>query len=192
MAVQGLFGAPRQVPRITPELGAMMRRERGVMPGDQPGIPDMPPGQAPQKRDTLRRIAGYFADFTAGLAGQQGPYASMLAQQQDQAEKQRQASLERSTEWEDWVRREQWKRDNPSAQPYRWESNDGDVYELGPGGQPTRVFDDPAPRMQMIMGPDGRPYFMNPQGGSPPTSPVGRLTPIEGGPASQAPGGFPR
>lgn len=70
--------------------------------------------------------------------------------QQQRAQQQRQAELE---DYATKLRMKQQYDPSPGPQPYRWESNDGDVYELGQDGMPRRVFDDPTPKMSFI--PDG-------------------------------------
>lgn len=100
-------------------------------------------------------ILGSVGDYLMQVNGMQPTFApSQLLQRQQQLVQQR-AQQQRAAEWEDWQRQYEYERANPkpsSAQPYRWESNDGDVYELGATG-PQRVFDDPTPKMNFI--PDG-------------------------------------
>lgn len=179
-----------------------LRRQRQMegMGNNQPGLPGvmrgmfgntgaMPaqnaPTQAaqPRKGEGLRRAAGIFSDFAAGLAGQQARYAPMLEQRRQAADAETAHQRQRAEAFTDWQQREDYQRENPmpsTAQPYRWESNDGDVYQLDPAtGQPARVFDDPTPRL--VVGPDGRYYPMNPGA---PTAPVGGLRPVG---APQAP-----
>lgn len=84
--------------------------------------------------------------------------------------------------------------------PYRWESNDGSLMEIGPDGQPRVAYQDPTPKITTIavdngdgtktlvrVGPDGRPIGEGLGGAQPtpqapamavPTAPVGALTPI--------------
>lgn len=79
-----------------------------------------------------------------------------------------------------------------TAQPYRFEANDGDVYELGPDGQPRKVFDDPSPKMDLV--PDGQGGYnwvpLPGAAGVAPTAPVGKLTPVaDPAPAAAPPAG---
>jgi hypothetical protein len=102
-------------------------------------------------------LSGRLARAQAYIDGDWGAAQSITTQSdlQRQAEAQRQQSLDkREADYADFVRKEQWRRDNPQpGNPYRFEANDGDVYELGPDGQPRRLFDDPSPKMNFI--PDG-------------------------------------
>jgi len=148
----GIFGQRRPA-NIDPRLGQDIMREMGI------GTPPTPPKAAPQAKRGLfapggtgRAIAGTIGDVLLQRGGLAPIYApTMQAQQKtllDQAQ--------RDAEHNEWISRQQWERQNPmpsTAQPYRWESNDGDVYQLDPNNQPQRVFDDPTPRMQFI--PDG-------------------------------------
>ena len=78
------------------------------------------------------------------------------------------------------------------ATPYRWESNNGSLMELGADGNPSVRYKDPTPRMNFIPdGMGGGRWVPLPGQETAPPAPVGRLTPLQGGPASP-PGGFPR
>lgn len=89
-----------------------------------------------------------------------------------------------------------------NERPYRWESNNGSLMEIGPDGQPRVVYNDPTPKISWVradngdgtvtmvpMGPGG-PVNSAPAQGNP-TSPLGKLKPL-GGPSQSATGGFLR
>lgn len=86
-------------------------------PAVQQAMPQMPtaqPQQAaqPQKRDGLRHAAGIFADFAAGLAGQQAPYAAQMAERRASEERDAQYQRQRTDQANEWTRQQEWQRDN--------------------------------------------------------------------------------
>lgn len=92
----------------------------------------------------------------------------------------RDAAAKRAADREDW----QWKQEYEAAhpkpqQPYRTEDNVGNVWEIGPDGQPRRIFTDTTPRYY-IQG-DRAVEIPNPYVGqqNAPIQPVGQLTPID-------------
>lgn len=169
---------------------------RNYVPADLGGQITMPPPAPPPSNKMSRGqiIAGIIGDALAGAAGRGPSFGPMVAQQrqhqQDQASEQAQWQLRRQAEREDRA-------------PYRWEANDGSLMEMGPDGAPRVVYKDPTPKANLdpdvfITLPNGQVYA-GPRsglasamtgGGQMPQVPVGKLTPIDGGPASQAPGGF--
>lgn len=109
----------------------------------------------------------------------------------------------------------QWELAHPKASaPHYWETNDGSLGMVGPDGKPQILYQDPTPKITTIavdnadgtktlvrVGPDGVPIGMGVggktsgamPGASPvglPTAPVGKLTPLPGGPTQPASGGF--
>jgi hypothetical protein len=152
-----------------------------TMPPSSPQAGQMGKGQL---------IAGILADALAGAMGRPGQFAQGLSQQKQQQDEEVQ-----------WQRRHQIEQaDRP---PYRWEANDGSLMEMGPDGTPRLVYKDPTPKAnldpdvfitlpnkQVYAGP--RSGLAAAMGGSgvPAPMPVGKLTPIEGGPTPQASGGF--
>lgn len=184
----------------------MARKNIPAMPGDISGYgggtfnvdgSQATPVQSPQggmfgrpKRKTSQRVAGYIADALAGLAGQQGPYGMMLADENAQAEQEAAYQRQRADEYADWQKRQEYEaahatpRVNDTEADYNfWKA------KLSPEDferwQRNRV--DP---IRYAQGADGQFYPLQ-TAQTPPARPVGRLTPLEGGPASQAPGGFP-
>lgn len=172
----GLFGAP-------------MRYETPPFVGDNGASPDAAPitrmaatptpaGFMPRKRSILDKV-GLLADAFQGS----NHNAQALAAQDEQDRDLWLAQQRPQQDFANWQRRYDYEVANPkpsTAQPYRWESNDGDVYELGADGQPKRVFDDPTPRMQFIPdGMGGGQYVALPgTGAAQPPAPVGTLKPV--------------
>jgi hypothetical protein len=146
---------------------------------------------------TGRHIAGAIGDALQQLGGGQATYAAHMMQMQQQDAEIRarlQAALaKRQADRED----KQWEWDNkPEEQrsPYRWESNDGSLMEVGPDGQPRQVYKDPTPKLQttVIDNGDGtKTIYQVPQGmplpNAAPTAPVGKLRPIGGQPGGTSP-----
>jgi len=103
-----------------------------------------------------RAIAGYLGDALLRQADMDPIYAPSMMMQQRAQMMARQAEAERRARFDDWRQQYDYERANPkpsTAQPYRWESNDGSLMELGPDGQPRKVYADPTPKMNFI--PDG-------------------------------------
>lgn len=140
---RGLFGSASWTPGINPE------------PTPLPGLMQQPaPKQVeqPKPRGTGRRIAGYLADFLAGMNGQSGPYASILQQEREAEERQRMFEQQRRAGFDDFVQRKTWERDNMPSQssPHYWETNDGSLGMVGPDGKPQILYKDPTPKTDWI------------------------------------------
>lgn len=118
----GLFGA-RRLPNINPQLGIDIARERGIMPGDQPQAGQMP--QMPGKKPGLfgqggagRYMVGAIGDALLQNAGMEPIHGPQLQQAQALAQALRQQSLKRDQDWQDWVRKEQYKAANPAPDAF--------------------------------------------------------------------------
>lgn len=204
----GLFGNGMSWPKSAVDQWMEKSRENSVMNGirapeastQSPAKRGLFGGGAFRAESPLWKVMGGIGDVLSG----DSRYTDGLMQQNMLTRKslmeQAQAEAERAARRQDFMFEHDYKRNNPMPSdraPYRWEGNDGDVYELGPDGQPKRIFDDPTPKMNFIpdgMGggqwvavPTAAPSV--PQGGS--TLPPGYTKRPKGGPAS-APGGFPR
>lgn len=143
---RGLFGNPG-APSVgaTPGYGdGMIEQMRGAPMGM--GAPEQA-AQQPQGRSTGQRIAGYFADVTAGLAGQQGPYAAQLQQERDREQKLADAQRQRAEQFTDWKQREQWSLENKPQDTQNtqyFDDNAGNRYAYDPAtGSQRLIFTDP-------------------------------------------------
>jgi hypothetical protein len=181
----GLFGNKRR-PYDTPGIGDAVG---GMIPGMGDAMPKMPM----QKKGGMPwgQIAGTVGDLLLQNSGFDPIYGP------GQQEQQRQTLLQQQQEAENarWYEREQWKAQNQPKTPYRWESNDGSLMEIGADGQPKVVYQDPTKKIQWVRADNGDGTFtMVPvgQGGAPaaPTAPVGKLRPY-GGQTPPASGNFP-
>lgn len=118
---------------------------------------------------------------------------------------QRAETGKRDAAFEDWKRQYDYERGNPkpsTAQPYRWERNDGSVMEYGPDGQARVLYADPNPKnftMQAIDNGDGTKTLVPvPLGGGAAPQPMGLGSGEKpdwsklGGGAGNGTGGFPR
>lgn len=138
---------------------------QGQTPGFGAGLPNVAPQQdmmpaglgglaAPAAKKGLdwARIMGIVSDGLAGAAGQQGTYGpAMMQQKMQERQMQMQQQLyerNRTDSRNDWLERAQYERDNPK--PYRWESNDGSLMEMGTDGAPRVVYKDPTAKPQYI------------------------------------------
>lgn len=128
--------------------------------------------------------------LVASSGGPLGNAMSLMMQQ-------RMAREHQGDKFADWKQQYDYEVAHPkpsTAQPYRFEGNDGDVYELGPDNKPVKLFDDPTPKMNFI--PDGQGggnWYAVPSlpSGTPPSAPVGPITPIDDpAPADVPPAGY--
>lgn len=188
---RGLFGNV-MLPG-TPGIGDGIE-ERKQMDMGAPGM-GMAPEEAPRpglfgQGGVGRAIAGTIGDTLLQYNGMAPVYAPTMQAQQEAAARQRETSMKREQGREDWLFEQQWKRDNPTPT-----SNDTVAdYEfirqnLGEAAAKTYLQNRADPP-QYRQGADGQFYRVQTGGAAPPTAPVGKLTPITGGPTPQASGGF--
>lgn len=168
-------------------------------------MPDMGGMQAQQPAKFKPNLLGVIGDAMQVFGGGQATYMQGVREQQLMAEKMRQRALEaqqeRETSWQDYVRKSQYERENAAPKdPYRFESNSGDVYQVGPDGKPALLFKDPTPKTTYLTADNGDgtktivPIVNGiPQMGNVPTRPqVGAVVadPRKGGSAGNGTGGF--
>lgn len=182
------FGMPRPDPfGIPPMTGGLLDVPKLALPPMAAAVKAKPKFFG--KGGAGLTIAGIIADMVAAAGGRQGLYAPTLLKRRElEAEDAReQAKIERE-ERRDIARTEAAERArlqnrNEGLQDWLWKEN----WQLQnkPQVQAIDVVD-PATgiktRQFQVIGPRA----------ATPTAPVGRLTPIDGGPAPQAPGGFRR
>lgn len=136
---------------------------------------------------------------TLGDAFSDGPpiYTQSILQQRDAEERARMAQQQRMQKREDlqW----EWQNKPKDVNPYRWESNDGSLMEIGPDGQPRQVYKDPTPKVTYmnVDNADGTKTVypvVNGQivtGGQPSgLIPIGGTLPPKGGSGGNVTGGF--
>lgn len=138
-----------------------------------------------------RYLAGGIADGIAAASGMQPGFANSIENQRImEMYKQRQ-----DAELAQYERKQQIEAQYPK--PYRWESNNGSLMELGPDGQARTLYQDPTPKINWVRADNGDGTFtMVPVGqegpvSGAPASPVGKLKPFGGGTGSGS-GNFPR
>lgn len=126
----------------------------------EPAAPQaMPqPNAMPIGVDQITKKPGFFGKDSAlwkvlgtlGDAFSDGPpiYTQSILQQRDAEERARMAQQQRMQKREDmqW----EWANKPKDANPYRWESNDGSLMEIGPDGQTRQVYKDPTPKTTYI------------------------------------------
>jgi hypothetical protein len=202
----GLFGAPRRLPKIDPALGAMLRREQGILPGDQPQIDQKPQMPGMQRKPGLgtRLLGEGWEEKVNALGGllrgdpnAVGNYQALQQHRADQAAALRQQSLKRDQDWQDWVRKEQYKAQNPGpATPTELSRLYAERDALPPNDPRRAIYDQRIANVAnpplWRQGPDGQFYRVEtaqPQVlGS--TLPPGWT--IQGDGAGNGAGGFPR
>lgn len=185
------------------DIPVMANPQSNIVAGDMP-MPEMTPTNLPRQRwleggkftgkDAIGLALGAIGDAFTGRPMATQMVSGAFQQQRDM----QQAELQRQQDWRDWVKKYNYEVANPkkTAQPHYWESNDGSLMQISPiTGLPEKVYQDPDARMQFIPdGYGGGRWVAQPKMGMAPTSvpsaPVGRLTPIDGGPSQPATGGF--
>lgn len=179
-----LFG---KKPRATGQ--AMDLRPNGNL---QQPLPQ--PQQQPKKRSVLPYVLAAAEDTLSRQMGYQPQGVARLNERQqeaqDRAEALRQASLKRDTDWQDWVRKQEYERANPA--PVNNDTvADYEFIRQNLGDEAAAEFlKNKANPPQYRQGPDGAFYRIDTSGTAPPTKPVGRLTPIGGDAGGNASGGF--
>lgn len=196
----GLFGSKKK-----PMFGNPM--ERYGRPTDTPGIGDgmnPPPmmsavsAQAPEqaKRGLGTRLFGKGWEnkaFALGGIMQGDPTGAYMMRQDERAQQEsaqaaRMADLKRAQELADFETKEGIKAKYETRKPTSLQQN----YEWLLENQPEAAasyLERMTDNSEYRVGPDGRFYRVDNSGGAP-TAPVGRLTPISGGPTQPASGGF--
>ncbi len=132
-----------------------------AIPGDTPPFTGLPPvktgGTNPghglagfiERLFNPTNALGQFGQALVASGGDPGSAMAYLIQQ-------RAAAAKPERDFAEFQRQYDYELAHPkpsTAQPYRFESNNGDVYQLDESGQPQRVFEDPTPKMNFI--PDG-------------------------------------
>lgn len=166
----------------------------GMTPGTFPdsmqphGTPASLPGQPAPSADPLPLPAkhginwgGVATDFFAGLAGKEGPYAAMLAKQNERAaalaDEQRKASMQ----WDTWQKQQEYKAAHPDHEFAYTQDNAGNMwrYDKASGRFDDKpVFTDSVPKYyiqgdQALQIPN--PYSGGASAGGPPTAAIQHL-----------------
>lgn len=173
---------------------------------DVANMPDMTQQQDQQPAKFKPSLLGVIGDAMQAFGDGEPTYMNSVREQQEHSEMMRQKAMqaqqERQTKWQDYVREAEYDRANAAPKdPYRFEANNGDVYQLGPDGKPVRVFADPTPKTTYITAENGDgtktviPVVNGvPQmGGGPRYTPAAKgvtFKPIDGGPTPSASGNF--
>ena len=203
-----------------PYGGGLMGRKRGLFGATMPTVPqtpDTPPMTgtaqplAPKKGFDWGKLIGVLGDSLSIAGGGQAQYVPNLLERRQLQDARQYAEQtyqrRRQDDLADYgVKQEiEAKYAKPPA-PYRWESNNGSLLELGPDGQPKVVYEDPTPKINWVradngdgtftmvpMGPNGPINVPGqaPQSGAP-IAPKGKLTPYNGGQTATPSGTFQR
>lgn len=184
-----IFGGLKKPSTFGQVPGMGMMQPEVAQPMMQPGMMQAPV-QQPAKNPGPN-WAGIAADFLAGMAGQPGQFAAQQQHERAMQQRQQMADQERMTRREDmqW----EWANKPRESSPYRWESNDGSLLEVGPDGNPRVVYKDPTPKQQWVPDGYGGGQFV-PITGAPATGlpEIGAVVPRnKGGAASNGGNGFP-
>lgn len=198
------------------KLGLTLQQlaEMGISPPARPsfGMPTQPTGtppiwerqppqqQAPPQQKPIgmgKHIAGAIGDVLLQQAGMQPMFSPAMQQRRAMEQSEAQWSRRRQAENEDWTQRQEWQRANPDPSPMlrdiaAWQAMTPEQRVAYEAMQKAKEGD---PLVNMSL-PNGQ-FYSGPRsglatalgGGTVPAAPVGRLTPIDGGPAP-APGNF--
>lgn len=157
-------------PYDTPGIGDGMTAQVGAMDPNTQAMTKKPGFFAPGQ--TGRHIVGFIGDALQQMSGGQPTYMPQMMQMKQQDAEIR-ARLQAALEKRKWDREDkQWEWENKPQEeraPYRWESNDGSLMEVGPDGQPRLVYKDPNKKPEYRQGPDGRFYQIDTAPGPMPT-----------------------
>lgn len=168
-------------------FGRTSYRTPGIGDGIE-GVPQVAPVAAPemmqtpgfQRPGTGRMIAGTLGDALQTFAGGRATFAPALQHREQAAMQQAQYQRETADRYALWERQKEWERNNPApSSPYRWESNDGSLMEVGADGQPRTVYKDPTPKINWIRADNGDGTFQ-----MVPVGPQGPMTPQTQQPAA--------
>lgn len=152
---------------------------------------------------TGRNIAGMIGDVLLQQSGMRPIFTPAMQQRQAMQFEEGQYQRRRQDGFEDWKAKEAWERQNPAPrQPYRWESNDGSLMEIGADGQPRAVYKDPTPKLSWIQVDTPQGKMIVPVGPQGPMMNGGATqqgsddewdyepAPAQGGPSPRGSGGF--
>lgn len=172
-------------------MGSAMPDDGGYTPpmSEQPAMPKLSKGQM---------IAGILADALAGAAGQPGQFAHMMNERRQEENQMAQWGLQRRARLEDWQAQQDYQREHPDPSPMErdlavWSRMTpeqraayGQMKQAG-AGDPD-IFTT-LPNGQFYAGPrSGLAAALS--GNAAPPKPVGKLTPLDGGPTAPPSGGF--
>lgn len=192
-----------------PQLGATLQN---MVLGEQPAYPEFrlpmpgigtPPIQGgrmqPKPRGKGQLIAGALGDALAQMAGGNQVFLPSLAVERQRAADAEAADAQwtrrRQAENEDWTQRQQWQQAHPDPSPMMrdvaaWQAMTPDQRAAYEAMQKAKEGDPlvnvSLPNGQFYSGP--RSGLASALQGQAPAAPVGRLTPIEGGPGGSPSG----
>lgn len=187
-------GLPGAIDPANMDFGMQGQIPRANIGMDQPAAKPSFMGQG----GAGRAIAGTIGDTLMQYNGMDPIYAPQQAAQQQQALQAQQAQAERQNKRDDWRWQFDYTQANKAKDPASlqyFDDNAGNRYSYNPAtGEQSLIFTDPNDRTylqdgQLVTVPNV--VRQGQAGNALPTKPVGKLTPLGGGPASQAPGGFP-
>lgn len=165
----------------------------------------------PEQPDGWRRAAGIFSDFASGMLGQPGQYGAMLEQRRQTAEAEASRQRQRGEQFADWRQQFDYQQanqapDTPAPDAFDRALTNGGIDPTSPEGvqlyrdRAAAMARDPNDEFVVVDLGDGRRY-QGPRSGmaealgqtptnAPPPRPIGGLTPMTGGPASNGGGTF--
>lgn len=194
-----LFSMPQKQP-MGGMMGSIVAGDQQSMPNPfNPTMPQMgvpggnPGGPEPHKGFDWKRAIGIFGDAMAGFAGQAPQYGPMMEQRRREAAAEQRAQANRYAENQDWYAHEAYKaantppKVNDTVEDFNWFKGLSDEDKV--------TYAQMHPQWQAVQNDDGTKTIVPVvpgmgMDGPVPTRPVGKLTPIAGGPMPSASGGF--
>jgi len=191
-----LFGARKQ--QQFGQIPQQMTPLQAYGDGSTPAMMQQPQQQPEQEQRFKPNILGVIGDAMQVFGGGQATYMQGVNEQRQRAELMRQraqmAQQERETGWQDWVRKQEYERANPS--PVNNDTTaDYEYIRQKLGDEAANNFlrlKTERPQTTIIDNGDGtKTIYQVPQGGGmpsgAPTAPVGKLRPLGGQPAGTSP-----
>ncbi len=153
-------------------------------------VSEAPPIQQPKpgffgEGGVGRGIAGSIGDVLMQYGGLQPTFGPMMQAQREAEAKAREYQQRRQDDDATWMKREQWKRDNPAPTNNDTVADYEYIKSVLGEDQAKAYLKNKANPLTWRQGPDGQFYPMTPPS-PPPAAPVGRLTPMAGGVATPA------
>jgi len=194
----------RSILGVDPDQMGINGRMGGPLPQGAPAMPPMAGAPMPQPQGggffreggMGRTLAGIIGDTLLQQTGNAPVYAPAMQQRRQAEQADARWTRDRAANREDMQWEWQNKPKDPPSPIYR-EDNSGNTIAIDPTtGQSRVLHQETTPRMNFIPdGMGGGRWVPVPTGGAmqpvaPPARPVGNLTPLDGGPAPQAPGTF--
>ena len=113
----------------------------------------LPPIAPPSPAKKKLNWGAIIADALSGLAGQQGQYPQRMAREREEQSAYERGEQQYQRRRADQLADQTEAEDRQAHKPYRWESNDGSLMEVGPDGMARQLYKDPTPKEKWVFDP---------------------------------------